>query len=123
MAKELYPSEHLIKLATVNELDTVLRYSKQYDELVSGMLGLFQEILKYCEDNHIEIPDHKRFYRIVSKVQSTMLSRTADETLQEKRRRGLDTTRILVVVILRLMRQEIVGVNCRLIAGSVAYTK
>ncbi len=74
---EEFSSEYLLRLAAVKEFEAALKYKKTYEELTSGMLGLFTELLDYCKKNRIEIPDAPTYYRIASHVQSMILSRVS----------------------------------------------
>jgi hypothetical protein len=91
-------SEHLLKLAALNEFETALKYKTSYEELTQGMLGLLREFLYYCDKNGVEVPDKETYYRIVSRAQDLMLAKLgADGSLQENSRQGLDRTRPLVL--------------------------
>lgn len=74
MVRENQTSEHLLKLAALNEFEKALGYKRSYEELTHGMLGLMQEFLHYCKKNGIAIPDTQTYYRIVSHVQSLILA-------------------------------------------------
>jgi hypothetical protein len=70
-----------------------LRYKTSFEELTQGLLGLMQEFLHYLDKNDIEVPDKETYYQIVSRIQDLILVKPgADGSLQEKSRRGLDST-------------------------------
>jgi|GEM_PF-6345894 len=82
-------SEHLLKLAALNEFQTALNYKTAYEELTQGMMGLLQEFIHYCDKNRVEVPDKETYYRIVSRAQDLMMAELAsDGTLQLKNRRN-----------------------------------
>jgi hypothetical protein len=85
MPTEDKTSEHLLKLAALNEFETALNYKTSYETLAEGMLGVLQEFLHYCDKNGVEVPERESYYRIVSRAQDLMtLELTSTGILQRR---------------------------------------
>jgi len=81
-------SEFQLKLALVREYEQAAKWKRDYEMLTEEFLGFAKELLRYCEENHVELAKDEKLRRLMVRM-GTMILTTSDEALQgEKMRRS-----------------------------------
>jgi NTP pyrophosphatase (non-canonical NTP hydrolase) len=59
-------SEFQIKLEAIGEYQDALRYKKINEELTNSLLGLLNQVFRYCEKNGVPMPEE--ISRVIDKA-------------------------------------------------------
>jgi hypothetical protein len=73
-------SENLLRLALIREYEEALKWKQTYESMANEFAGLLREIVRYCEENNINISNDERLRRTLLHARAVVLKEQSDES-------------------------------------------